>query len=78
MVNANEIVYFRSMRDHLGAMNLGRSSFPNRYKWFCAVYQDAIKEKYSYLYMSFNAETKQELVLRTRIFYNIEVPIIYL
>ena len=65
------------MRDHLGALNLGRSAFPNNYKWFCAVYHDAIKEKFSYLHMSFNAETRPELVLRTRIFYNLETPIIY-
>ena len=65
------------MRDHLGALNLGRSSFPTKYRWFCSVYHDAIKEKFSYLYLSFNAETRSEFILRTKIFYNLEVPIIY-
>ena len=65
------------MRDHIGALNLGRASFPTKFRWFSAVYHDAIKEKFSYLYMSFNPEVRQEFVLRTRIFYNIETPVIY-
>ena len=53
-------------------------AFPSRYSFFKKVYEDVMKEKYSYLYMSFNPETPPELTLRTKIFINLgETPIVY-
>ena len=79
LVNATDLVYFRSLRDHVGAMTIGRQAFPHKYEFFKAVYEDVMKDPFSYLYMSFNAQARPELILRTKIFYNLgEIPIIYM
>ena len=65
------------MRDHVSALTMGKQAFPLRYSWFKSVYQDAIKKNFGYLYMCFNPQTRPELVLKTSIFYHLEIPIIY-
>ena len=79
LVNATDLVYFRSLRDHVGAMTIGRQAFPHKYKFFKAVYEDVMKDPFSYLYMSFTAQARPELILRTKIFYNLgEIPFIFM
>ena len=54
-------------------------AFPTRFAWFKKVLEHVMREKYAYLFMSFNPETPAELILRSKIFYNLgETPIVYL
>ena len=76
--NASELCIFRNLRDHVAALNLGKQAFPQRYRWFVAVYSDACKKSYGYLYLSFHPDNPEEFILRSHIFYMTETPIIYL
>lgn len=76
--NTTEVVLFRSPRDKITVLNIGRSSFPSNYKWFVDVYEDATKDRFGYLMLSFHPQARVELMLRTKIFYNIETPYLYL
>ena len=75
--NSNEIAFFRSPRDSLAALTIGRHAFPGRFEYFKTSYIDATKDTYSYLYCSFNQRTKPDLILRSSIFFPIENVILY-
>ena len=75
--NCSELVLFKNYKDNVAAMTLGKQAFPHKYRFFVNVYRDATKEPHSYLYLSFHPSNREDLILRTKVFYEIETPIIY-
>ena len=78
MSNASEVVLFRNLKCNSAAMTLGKQAFPQKYRFFVNVYRNATKYPHSYLYLSFHPTNREDLILRTRVFYTIETPIIYI
>ena len=78
LANANEVGLFRSPKDSLAAMTIGRQAFPGRFEYFKDSYIQATQNTYSYLYCSFNQRTKPDLILRSSIFFPIENVILYI
>ena len=72
------MVLFRSLRAKRTALSLATEIFPLRVKWFLRVYEDAAKKKYGYLYISFDNQADELLMLRSDIFYSLgDIPIVY-
>ena len=77
--NATELVIFRNLRDSVLSLTLGKQAFPSRYKFYVSVLKDAHSGgAHSYLYLSFHPENRDDLILRSHIFYMLETPVIYL
>ena len=48
-LNANYIVLFKNPRDNIIASKIARQMYPNRTKWLQNIFEDATRDKYSYL-----------------------------
>ena len=70
------LILFRNLRDQSQISTLGRQLYPGKKKEFQAVYNDALKEPYSYLVVDTSPHSDRRYQLRKNIFPQ-EYPIIY-
>lgn len=66
-LNAQYLLLFKNRRDMSQSMHLGRQLYPRNVKFFQAVYEDATRNKHSYLLVDLNNTTPENMRLRTQI-----------
>ena len=76
-LNTQYMILFRSLRDASQITILGRQLFPGKSKLLTQVYEDVMKNPYSYLVIGNSPHGHAEYRLRTNIFPD-EYPLIYI
>lgn len=74
--NCHYIVLMRNPAGELQVRNLGTQLFPQRRAYFLESYQNATKEKFSYLVIDMHPSTDEQLRLKTNI-YPGELTVVY-
>ena len=80
LINSTHTCIFQNKRDKLGVMSIAKASFPTQYKYFMQAYYSACESSsdgHGYLFLSLSPESKKEVELRTKIFFNEEVSILF-
>lgn len=66
-LNSQYIVLFKNPRDQSIATNIARQMFPTKIKKFQAIYEDATRDPFSYLFIDLKPDTPSNLRLLTSI-----------
>ena len=77
-LNIHYLVLMKQSRDRQQICTLSRQFLlPGKTKYFMSAYDDAIKDNYGYLMLSFHPRTPVELMIRSRIFPDEEPHVVY-
>ena len=76
-LNSHYMVMFKNPRDPGHIRALGTQVYPGHGSFLAAAFNDATKERYSYLDLDFHPNSEEELRVRTGIFDN-DIPYVYL
>ncbi len=67
-LNTQYIILYKSPRDAMQIMVLGRQIFPGNTKYFMECYQDATNQPFGFLLIDFKAKTPERFRLRSGLF----------
>ncbi len=68
MLNTQYIILYKSPRDSIQIMVLGRQIFPGNTKYFMECYQDATNQPFGFLLIDFKAKMPERFCLRSGLF----------
>ena len=80
LINSTHTCIFENKRDKLSVMSIAKASFPTKYKYFMESYHsacDSFSDGHGYLFLSLSPQTNKQVELRTKIFFNEEVTILF-
>lgn len=67
-LNTHYLILYKSPRDSMQIMTLGRQIYPGNTKFFMECYKDATNQPYGFLLIDFKAKTPERFRLRSHLF----------